>query len=272
MLKKFLSVYLLLSACLYATDYECIELYGDYRVVIEGTKNTANQVSTKRYSSYKSCNRDLENYLNGKKTPIAYECIELYGDYRVVVEGTKNPANQVSSKRYSSYKSCNRDLDNYLNGKKTPVEYECIELYGDFRVVLAGTKNPANQVSSKRYSNYKSCNRDLDNYLNGKKTPVEYECIELYGDFRVVLAGTKNPANQVSSKRYSNYKSCNRDLDNYLNGKKTPVAYECIELYGDYRVVLEGTKNPANQVSSLRYTSYGSCNKALNEYLSKQRQ
>ena len=73
MLKKFLSVYLLLSACLYATDYECIELYGDYRVVIEGTKNTANQVSTKRYSSYKSCNRDLENYLNGKKTPIAYE-------------------------------------------------------------------------------------------------------------------------------------------------------------------------------------------------------
>ena len=168
MLKKFLSVYLLLSACLYATDYECIELYGDYRVVIEGTKNTANQVSTKRYSSYKSCNRDLENYLNGKKTPIAYECIELYGDYRVVLEGTKNPANQVSSKRYSSYKSCNRDLDNYLNGKKTPVEYECIELYGDFRVVLAGTKNPANQVSSKRYSNYKSCNRDLDNYLNGK--------------------------------------------------------------------------------------------------------
>ena len=166
MLKKILLSLVLFSTTVFAEDYECIELYGDFRVVFEGTKDVASRVSTKRYSSYKSCNRDLKNYLNGTKTPVEYECIELYGDYRVVFAGTKNLANQVSTKRYSSYKSCNRDLDNYLNGRKNPIGYECIELYGDYRVVLAGTKNLANQVSTRRYTSFKSCNKALDEYLS----------------------------------------------------------------------------------------------------------
>jgi Holliday junction resolvase RusA-like endonuclease len=271
MLKKILLSLALFSVAVYATDYECIEYLGDIRVVFKGTRDVASRVSSKRYTDYETCNRDINNFLNGKKSPVEYECIEYLGDIRVVFKGTKDVASRVSSKRYSDYKTCNRDLSSFLNGEKSPVEYECIEHLGDVRVVFKGTKDVASRVSTKRYSDYETCKRDLKNFLNGAKSPVEYECAEYLGDIRVVFKGTKDVASRVSTKRYTNYKTCNRDLDNYLNGKKSPVEYECAEYLGDIRVVFKGTKDVASRVSTRRYTSDESCNEALNEYLSKQR-
>ena len=115
MLKKFLLSLILFSAVLYATDYECIEYLGDIRVVFKGTKDVASRVSSKRYTNYKTCNRDLDNYLNGAKSPVEYECAEYLGDIRVVFKGTKDVASRVSSRRYTSYKSCNEALDEYLS-------------------------------------------------------------------------------------------------------------------------------------------------------------
>ena len=149
----------------YAVEYECIEYLGDYKVVFKGTRDVARRVSDKRYTSSASCNHDLDNYLNGMRTPVEYECIEYLGDYKVVFKGTRDVARRVSDKRYTSSASCNHDLDNYLNGIKVPVEYECIEYLGDYKVVFKGTRDVARYVSNKRYTSEKYCLQDLDEYL-----------------------------------------------------------------------------------------------------------
>lgn len=113
-MKKILLTCFMLFAFNYAVEYECIEYLGDYKVVFKGTKDAARGVSSKRYSSASACNRDLDNYLNGTKAPVEYECIEYLGDYKVVFKGTKDAARGVSNKRYTSEKYCQQDLDEYL--------------------------------------------------------------------------------------------------------------------------------------------------------------
>ena len=265
-------LFFLFTTSLYAAEYECIERHGDYKIVFEGTRDAAYKVSGKNYTSRAACNRDLDNFLKGIKAPVEYECIERHGDYKVVFKGTRDAAYKVSGKNYTSRVACNRDLDNFLKGIKAPVEYECIERHGDYKVVFKGTRDAAYKVSGKNYTSRVACNRDLDNFLKGIKAPVEYECIERHGDYKVVFKGTRDAAYKVSGKNYTSRVACNRDLDNFLKGIKAPVEYECIERHGDYKVVFKGTRDAAYKISGRNYTSFNSCKKALNEYLSKQKQ
>lgn len=64
MLKRLFVLYFIVVANLCATEYDCIELYGDYRVVIKGTKNEARNVSSKRYVNKFYCEEDLKAYLS----------------------------------------------------------------------------------------------------------------------------------------------------------------------------------------------------------------
>ena len=169
MKKNLFILVLFLFIPIHATEYDCTELYGDYRIIFKGTKDEARQVSKKHYISRDYCYQDLNNFLNNKKTPIEYDCIELYGDYRIVFKGTKDEARQVSKKHYISRDYCYQDLNNFLNNKKAPIEYDCIELYGDYRIVFKGTKDEARQVSKKHYISRDYCYQDLKDYLAKQK-------------------------------------------------------------------------------------------------------
>ena len=217
MLKRILIAFFILFFSAHAEEYECIDRHGDYRIVFKGTRDEAIRVSRKNYTSFNSCNTDLKNYLNGKQTPVEYECINRHGDYRIVFKGTRDEAIRVSRKNYTSFNSCNTDLKNYLNGKQTPVEYECINRHGDYRIVFKGTRDEALRVSRKNYTSFNSCNIDLTNYLNGKETPVEYECIDRHGDYRIVFKGTRDEALRVSRKNYTSFEYCNNALKKYLS-------------------------------------------------------
>ena len=67
LVKFFLILISFLITSLHATEYDCANLYGDYRIIFKGTKDEARNVSTKRYISMEYCYQDLNDYLSRQK-------------------------------------------------------------------------------------------------------------------------------------------------------------------------------------------------------------
>ena len=150
---------------------------------------------------------------------------------------------------------------------KAPVEYECVDYLGSYRVVFKGTTDIAYRVDNKSYRSSEACRTSLNNIMNGRGQAAEYECVDYLGSYRVVFKGTTDIAYRVDNKSYRSSEACRMSLNNIMNGRGQAAEYECVDYLGSYRVVFRGTTDIAYRVDNKNYRSSEACRISLNNIM-----